>query len=143
MDRAPAAWWLPAAVTGVSKRGIRMSDYLYPSSAAPPVQTLCAHRKLVWLEFQYMDCVLYFVLYAAGGWETGWTELLWRGGCLLPSLASQKGGYVCLTTFTRAPPHPLCNRTHTHTRHKLDLFGQRFLLSRLINGDAEKQRSRH
>ena len=46
--------------------------------------------------------------------HTGWTELLRRGGCLLPSLASPKGGYVCLTTFTRAPQHPLCVQPHTH-----------------------------
>ena len=38
MDRAPAAWWLPATVAGVSKRRIRMPDYLDPSPAAPPVQ---------------------------------------------------------------------------------------------------------
>ena len=56
------------------------------------------------------------------GLATGWTELLWRGGCLLPSPVSRKGGYVCLTTFTRAPQHPLCN--HATHRYRVWLYFQ-------------------
>ena len=135
MDRAPAAWWLPATVAGVSKRGIRMPDYLYPSSAAPLVQP---HTRTHTVDLFGQNSFSRYWELKSRGLATGWTELLRRGGCLLPSPVSRKGGYVCLTTFTRAPQHPLCNRTHAHTHSRL--VWATFLLPIL---GAEKQRSRH
>jgi hypothetical protein len=40
-----------------------------------------------------------------GNLATRWTELLRRGGCQLPSLVLQKGGYVSLCAFSGRCSH--------------------------------------
>ena len=86
------AWWLPALPSLVPRKGdcVYLTTFIRARQRPSFVQ-LHAHRCRV-CSILSLDFGLLYLCATVGRYETRWTGLLRRGGCLLLSLVSRKGG---------------------------------------------------